>query len=51
MRIADPNSRDLDLIRRLAVVGAKAGGVAGLDEDNGVKCLRSRSVYQGREAT
>ena len=36
-RTADPNSRDLDLIRRLAVVRATAGvnGVAGLDEDNG----------------
>ena len=32
-------ARALDLIRRLAVVGAKAGvsGVGGLDEDNGVE--------------
>ena len=36
-RTADPNSCDLDLIRRLAVVGAKAGGVGGPDEDNVVK--------------
>ena len=36
---ADPNTRDFDLILRLAAVSAKAGfyGVAGLDEDNGVK--------------
>ena len=37
-RIADPNFRDLDLIRRLAVDKAGVSGVAGLDEDNGVKC-------------
>ena len=49
-RTADPNSRDLDLIRRLAVVGAKAGGVAGLDGDNRVICPCSRSVCQGRGA-
>ena len=42
-RSAAPNAHDLDLIRRLAVVGAKAGfsGVAGLEGP----C--SRSACQG----
>ena len=38
-----PNSRDLDMFLRFAVVGAKGAldggsGVGGLDEDNGLKC-------------
>ena len=39
------NAGALDLVRRVAVVGAKAGsyGVAGLDEDNRVTCPCSRS--------
>ena len=37
----DSIARALDLIRRVAFVGAKAGsrGVAGLDEDNGGEML------------
>ena len=46
-RSAAPNVRDLDLIRRLAVVGAKAGfsGVAGLDEDNGGEMTSRHRVW------
>ena len=42
-RSAALNPRALDLLRRLAVAGAKAGscGVAGLDKDTSLKMLAS----------
>ena len=49
---ADPNTRDLELIRRLAAVGAKAGlsSVAGLDVDNGGEMSVLAFFVTGREA-